>query len=111
MAKIEIPRSTHPARLVSLRTAVVSTDPTSSTALEFAAAFLAVILEGGPIRWRRVTTRAANAGISLRTLRRAREQLGVKPRKTAIGRTVGTGVGQMTNEGVTIDLLGMTALS
>ena len=42
----------------------MSTDPTSSTALEFAAAFLAVVLEAGPMPAEAVTTRAANAGIS-----------------------------------------------
>ena len=35
----------------------MSTDPTSSTALEFAAAFLAVILEGGPQPVEAITTR------------------------------------------------------
>ena len=57
----------------------MSTDPTSSTALDFAAAFLAVVLEAGPMPAEAVTTPARNAGISPRTLRRAREQLGVKP--------------------------------
>ena len=63
------------------------TDPTPTTALEFAAAFLSVILEGGPQPVEAITTRAANVGISERTLRRAREQLGVKPRQTATGWT------------------------
>ena len=65
----------------------MSAAPTATTALDFAAAFLAVILEGGPQPVEAITTRAANVGISARTLRRAREQLGVKPRQTATGWT------------------------
>ena len=44
----------------------MSTDPTSTTALDFAAAFLAVVLEAGPMPAEAVTTRAANVGISPR---------------------------------------------
>ncbi len=36
----------------------MSTDPTSTTALDFASAFLAVVLEAGPMPAEAVTTRA-----------------------------------------------------
>jgi hypothetical protein len=64
---------------------VSATDPTSSSALEFAVAFLTVVLEAGPMPAETVTKRATNAGISARTLRRARDRLGVKVRKTSTG--------------------------
>lgn len=72
---------------------------TNPSALEFAVAFVAVILEGGPMPAEAITTRAANAGISARTLRRAREQLGVKPRKTSAGPWEWQ-LGQVSSEGV-----------
>jgi hypothetical protein len=58
-------------------------------ALDEAKAFLAELLAGGPLPASEVKTEAAQAGISTATLRRARHDMGIKPRHTGVPGTSG----------------------
>jgi 5S rRNA maturation endonuclease (ribonuclease M5) len=72
----------------SLRAAdllALPTDVEERGQLHDAADFLREVLDAGPLAAKEVQRQAAAADIAPRTLRRAREQLGVKPRKVGIG--------------------------
>lgn len=64
-----------------LAAAEITEDPGERSATDEAVDWLRSVLEGGPMRASEAQKQARNAGISDKGLRRAREKLGIKPRK------------------------------
>jgi hypothetical protein len=76
----------------------------SSTALDHAVTFLERVLDDGPMLATEIRARARTAGISTPTLRRAKDALGVKARKSSAGpwEWLGEGAHALTREGAQV---------
>jgi len=95
-------RDAHRGSVLPLAGVTVAT--TSTTALDHAVAFLERTLANGPVPATEIRARARTAGISTPTLRRAKDALGLKARKTSAGPWEWTSEGShpLTREGAQV---------